>query len=141
MRRFSNGCHWTGSLISLGIKIGFTPGSAIFTVTDSALCSVIGSTYLQADAGFSVLSIATQNSTCSVSGGTITINVVGNGPFKYTLIKPDSSTESFTTTSTSQNYNDLDALRKLKKLSVNFKKVIIFFFCSIINTKCIRFNG
>ena len=38
-------------------------------------------------------------------GGTITLNVVGNGPFQYTLIKPDSSTESFTTTSTSQNYN------------------------------------
>ena len=108
---FYSGSNGT-TLISYATNLtftGFTPGSAIFTVTDSALCSVVGSTYLQADAGFSVLSIGTQNSTCSVSGGTITINVVGNGPFVYTLIKPDSSSESLTTTSTSQNYTDLDS--------------------------------
>jgi len=108
---FYSGSNGT-TLISYATNLtftGFTPGSAIFTVTDSALCSVVGSTYLQANAGFSVLSIGTQNSTCSVSGGTITINVVGNGPFVYTLIKPDSSSESLTTTSTSQNYTDLDS--------------------------------
>jgi hypothetical protein len=108
---FYSGSNGT-TLISYATNLtftGFTPGTAIFTVTDSTLCSVVGSTYLQADAGFSVLSIGTQNSTCSASGGTISINVVGNGPFTYTLVKPDSSTESFTTTSISQNYNDLDS--------------------------------
>ena len=108
---FYSGTNGT-TLISYATNLtftGFTPGTAIFTVTDSALCSVTGSTYLQANAGFSVLSIGTQNSTCSASGGTITVNVVGNGPFQYTLIKPDSSTESFTTNLTTQNYNDLDS--------------------------------
>ena len=88
---------------------GFTPGSAAFIVTDSALCSVNGSTYLQADAGFSVVSIGRQNSTCSASGGTITINVIGNGPFIYTIVKPDSTTESVTTTLPIQNFTDLDS--------------------------------
>ena len=108
---FYSGSNGT-TLISYATDLtftGFTPGTAIFTVTDSTLCSVVGNTYLQADAGFSVLSINTQNSTCSASGGTISINVVGNGPFNYTLVKPDSSTESFTTNLTSQNYNDLDS--------------------------------
>jgi hypothetical protein len=108
---FYSGTNGT-TLISYATNLtftGFTPGTAIFTVTDSTLCSVTGSTYLQADSGFSVLSISTQNSTCSASGGTISINVVGNGPFTYTLVKPDSSTESFTTNLTTQNYNDLDS--------------------------------
>lgn len=108
---FYSGTNGT-TLISYATDLtftGFTPGTAIFTVTDSTLCSVVGSTYLQADSGFSVLSIGTQNSTCSTSGGTITVNVVGNGPFKYTLVKPDSSTQSFTTNATTQNYNDLDS--------------------------------
>lgn len=108
---FYSGSNGT-TLISYATNLvftGFTPGTAVFTVTDSTLCSVAGSTYLQADAGFTVLSIGTQNSTCSTIGGQITINVVGNGPFNYTLVKPDSSTESFTTISTIQSYNDLDS--------------------------------
>ena len=108
---FYSGTNGT-TLISYATNLiftGFTPGTAIFTVTDSALCSVTGSVYLQPNAGFSVLSINTQNSTCSTIGGTISINVVGNGPFIYTLVKPDSSTESFTTNLTTQNYTDLDS--------------------------------
>jgi len=88
---------------------GFTPGSAVFIVTDSALCSVNGSTYLQASAGFSVVSIGVQNSTCSASGGTINLNVIGNGPFIYTIVKPDLTTESVTTTSPVQSFTDLDS--------------------------------
>ena len=108
---FYSGTNGT-TLISYATNIiftGFTPGTAIFTVTDSALCSVTGSVYLQPNAGFSVLSINTQNSICSASGGTISVNVVGNGPFIYTLVKPDLSTESFTTNLTTQNYTDLDS--------------------------------
>jgi len=58
---FYSGSNGT-TLISYATNLtftGFTPGTAIFTVTDSTLCSVVGSTYLQADAGFSVLSIGT----------------------------------------------------------------------------------
>lgn len=108
---FYSGTNGT-TLISYATNLtftGFTPGTAIFTVTDSALCSVTGSVYLQPNAGFSVLSINTQNSTCSTIGGTISVNVVGNGPFIYTLVKPDLSTESFTTNLTTQNYTDLDS--------------------------------
>lgn len=108
---FYSGTNGT-TLISYATNLtfsGFSPGTAIFTITDSTLCSVIGSTYLQASSGFSVLSIGTQNSICSTSGGTITVNVVGNGPFQYTLVKPDLTTESFTTNLTTQNYNDLDS--------------------------------
>lgn len=108
---FYSGTNGT-TLISYATNLiftGFTPGTAIFTVTDSALCSVTGSVYLQPNAGFSVLSINTQNSICSASGGTISVNVVGNGPFIYTLVKPDLSTESFTTNLTTQNYTDLDS--------------------------------
>ena len=99
---FYSGTNGT-TLISYATNLiftGFTPGTAIFTVTDSALCSVTGSVYLQPNAGFSVLSINTQNSICSASGGTISVNVLGNGPFIYTLVKPDLSTESFTTNKT-----------------------------------------
>ena len=108
---FYSGTNGT-TLISYATNLiftGFTPGTAIFTVTDSALCSVTGSVYLQPNAGFSVLSINTQNSICSASGGTISVNVLGNGPFIYTLVKPDLSTESFTTNLTTQNYTDLDS--------------------------------
>jgi len=108
---FYSGTNGT-TLISYATNLiftGFTPGTAIFTVTDSALCSGTGSVYLQPNAGFSVLSINTQNSICSASGGTISVNVLGNGPFIYTLVKPDLSTESFTTNLTTQNYTDLDS--------------------------------
>lgn len=88
---------------------GFSPGTTTITVTDATLCSVTGVTYLQASAGFSVVGIQATNSTCSISGGTITINVIGNTPFTYTLVRPDSSTEQLVSNLTKQTYANLDS--------------------------------
>lgn len=86
---------------------GFTAGVARFVVTDSTLCSAESSTYLQAAAGFSVVDITTTNSTCSISGGTATVNLIGVAPFTYTLIFPDSSTVQTTEISTTKTFTDL----------------------------------
>jgi hypothetical protein len=87
---------------------GFSPGTTIFKVTDATLCSTSSEVYLQDSGGFSVLGIQTTNSTCSISGGTIVVNVIGNTPFTYTLIKPDSSTEQFIQNLTQQTFSNLD---------------------------------
>lgn len=86
---------------------GFTAGPASFTVTDSTLCNTQGSTYLQAPAGFTVVNLNTTNSTCSISGGTATINLIGVPPFIYTLIYPDSSTVQTTEMSSTKTFTDL----------------------------------
>lgn len=86
---------------------GFTAGFATFQISDATLCSTIASTYLQAAAGFSVTDIFVKNSTCSSNGGTVTINVIGNGPYTYTLIYPDSTTNSVTQVSPSIVYDNL----------------------------------
>jgi hypothetical protein len=65
---------------------GFTAGIAEITVTDSALCTALGSYYLIAPASISIVGINTTNSTCSEQGGSITVNVLGNGPYLYTLV-------------------------------------------------------
>ena len=87
---------------------GFTPGTVQFVVTDATLCTAVASTYLQAQAGFSVLNVYVENSTCSTNGGNATVTVLGNGPFTYTLIYPDSSSESFTQVSPSITFSNLD---------------------------------
>lgn len=87
---------------------GFTPGFATFQISDATLCSVIGSTYLQADAGFTATDIFVTNSTCSSNGGTATINVIGNGPYTFTLIYPDSTTSSITQVSPSIVFDNLE---------------------------------
>lgn len=107
---FYSGSNGT-TLISYATEVtftGFTPGIASFVVTDATLCSTIGSVYLQAQAGFSVTNVIATNSTCSSQGGTITVNVLGNGPFTYTLIKPDSSIDTVTQLSPSIVYDNLD---------------------------------
>lgn len=87
---------------------GFSPGTTSFTVTDASLCSDTSEVYLQNSGGFSVIGIQATNSTCSVSGGTIVVNVIGNVPFTYTLIKPDSSTEQFIQNLTQQTFSNLE---------------------------------
>lgn len=88
---------------------GFTAGIAEITVTDSALCTALGSYYLIAPASLSIVGISTTNSTCSAQGGSITVNVLGNGPYSYTLVYPDSNTTSVTTNNTVQSFTSLSA--------------------------------
>lgn len=87
---------------------GFSPGISTIVVTDATLCNTQASVYLQAAAGFSVLGISSTNSTCSTSGGTIQVNLQGEAPFTYTLVKPDSSTLQFITNLSNQTFSDLD---------------------------------
>ena len=88
---------------------GFTAGPQSFVITDATLCNFSTTTYLQAAAGFSVVSINTFNSTCSSDGGSVTVNLLGNGPFTYTLVRPDSSTSSVTEVSPLKSYSNLSA--------------------------------
>lgn len=107
---FYSGSNGT-TLISYATDItlsGFSPGTSTIQVTDATLCKTQSSVYLQAPSGFSVLGIQAINSICSVSGGTIVVNVQGNSPFTYTLVKPDSSILQFTQNLTSQTFSDLD---------------------------------
>jgi hypothetical protein len=88
---------------------GFTPGPAQFTVTDATLCSTLSSTNIQMAAGFSVVTIQTSNSFCSSDGGSVSAEVLGNGPFTYVLVYPDSNSTSTTQLSPLITYNNLSA--------------------------------
>ena len=88
---------------------GFTAGPAQFSVIDATLCSTFGSTNLQMAAGFSVVTIQTSNSICSSDGGGVSAEVLGNGPFTYVLVYPDSNTVSTTQVSPLITYNNLSA--------------------------------
>ena len=99
------------TLISYATEVqfnNFSPGVASFSVTDATLCNALVSTYLQADAGFTLLNFLVENSTCSTNGGSVTVEVVGNGPFTFTLIYPDSSTNSYSQTSPITTFNNLN---------------------------------
>lgn len=86
---------------------GFSSGIAKIVVTDSTLCNAESSIYLQAPSAFSVVDVIVNNSTCSINGGSVTVNVIGVPPFTYTLISPNSSTESSTEVSTTKSYSNL----------------------------------
>jgi hypothetical protein len=88
---------------------GFSPGNATIIVTDATLCTLNASTYLQSPGGFSIIGINTTNSVCSSEGGTATIDVLGESPFTFTLIYPDTSTQSITQVSPSISYSNLSA--------------------------------
>ncbi len=88
---------------------GFTPGTATVNVTDATLCSTSSQVFLQGNSGFSIVGTQVTNSICSVSGGTITVNVVGNSPFTYSLIKPDSSTEQYIQNLNQQTFSNLES--------------------------------
>ena len=108
---FYSGSNGT-TLISYATTVtftGFSAGNAVINVTDATLCTLNASTYLQAPAGFSIVNISTTNSTCSSQGGSVSINVLGNGPYTYTLTYPDTSTQSTTQISPSISYTNLSA--------------------------------
>lgn len=86
---------------------GFGPGTATFQVTDATLCKTLSYVYLQAPASFSVVNLIVKNSTCSTTGGNVTVNLLGDGPFTYTLVYPDSSTNVITQVSPTIVYDNL----------------------------------
>ena len=87
---------------------GLSSGQYNFQVTDAALCTVIGGTTLVTPQGIASLNISAQGSTCSSSGGTITVSVIGGTtPYVYTLIYPNGNTVNVNNTQTTQVFSNL----------------------------------
>jgi membrane carboxypeptidase/penicillin-binding protein PbpC len=65
-------------------------------------------TTLETPGGISSVSVQGQNSTCSSSNGSITVNVVGgNVPYTYTLISPTGSQLNISNSQTTQIFGNL----------------------------------
>jgi SprB repeat len=87
---------------------GLSAGQYNFQVTDAALCTVVGGTTLVTPQGIASLNISAQGSTCSSSGGSITVSVIGGTtPYVYTLIKPNGDTINVNNTQTTQVFSNL----------------------------------
>jgi len=87
---------------------GLSSGYYSFSVTDAAFCNFIAGTTLQTPLGIASVTVNTQNSTCSSSGGSITISVVGGtSPYTYTLISPGGNTTNVINSQTTQVFNNL----------------------------------
>jgi hypothetical protein len=72
-------------------------GSYQFQVTDAGLCTIAEGTSISSPQSIGSVTITTTNSNCSSSDGSIQISLFqGLPPFTYTLIKPDSSSETIT---------------------------------------------
>lgn len=85
-------------------------GNYAFVVTDAGLCQIYASSNLQTPNSIGAVTVNATNSTCSSTNGSIAINV-GQGlpPFTYTLVYPDSSNDSITTSSPNYIYDNLSA--------------------------------
>ena len=87
---------------------GLPAGTFVIDVTDAALCKNTYSTGLLTDGTFLVVDVITRNSTCSSTDGQIDIQLRGGSiPYTYTLVYPDSTTETVTTNSVLQNFKNL----------------------------------
>jgi uncharacterized protein (DUF2141 family) len=87
---------------------GLSLGQYNFQVTDAALCTVIGGTTLVTPQGIASLNISAQGSTCSSSGGVITVSVIGGTtPYVYTLIYPNGNTLNVNNSQTTQVFSNL----------------------------------
>jgi hypothetical protein len=83
-------------------------GQYNFQVTDAGLCKMFAGTTLETPGGISSVSVQGQNSTCSSSNGSITVNVVGgNVPYTYTLISPTGSQLNISNSQTTQIFGNL----------------------------------
>lgn len=89
---------------------GISSGYYNFTVTDAALCKQLFGTDLLTPRSIGTVTITTNNSNCSNSDGKITISVSqGSPPYTYTLIYPDTSTESITTDQPNYVFQNLES--------------------------------
>jgi hypothetical protein len=83
-------------------------GQYNFQVTDAGLCKMFAGTTLETPGGISSVSVQGQNSTCSSSNGSITVNVVGgNVPYTYTLVSPTGSQLNISNSQTTQIFGNL----------------------------------
>ena len=77
-------------------------------VTDAGLCTFTQGTVLTTPNGITSVSINTQGSTCSSSGGSISVAVNGGStPYTYTLIYPDGNVLNIANAQTNQLFSNL----------------------------------
>ena len=87
---------------------GLSAGQYNFQVTDAGLCQMFAGTTLETPGGISSVSVQGQNSSCSSSNGSITVNVVGGTtPYTYTLIYPTGNQLNITNSQTTQIFQNL----------------------------------
>jgi len=83
-------------------------GNYSFVVTDAGLCQLVASSNLQTPQSIGEITVTGINSTCSQDNGSIQIFVnQGISPFTYTIVYPDSTSQSVTTNSPSYFFENL----------------------------------
>jgi hypothetical protein len=87
---------------------GLSAGQYNFQVTDAGLCQMVAGTTLETPGGLTSVTAQGQNSTCSSTNGSITVNVVGgNSPYTYTLVYPTGNQLNISNSQTTQIFNNL----------------------------------
>ena len=87
---------------------GLSAGQYNFQVTDAGLCQMFAGTTLETPGGLSSVTVQGQNSTCSSTNGSITVNVVGgNSPYTYTLVYPTGNQLNISNSQTTQIFSNL----------------------------------
>jgi len=87
---------------------GLSAGQYNFLVTDAGLCQMTAGTTLETPGGLTSVSAQGQNSSCSSSNGSITINVVGGTiPYTYTLINPTGNQLNISNSQSTQIFGNL----------------------------------
>lgn len=83
-------------------------GQYNFQVTDAGLCQMFAGTTLETPGGISSVTVQGQNSTCSSTNGSITVNLVGGtSPYTYTLIYPTGNQLNISNSQTTQIFSNL----------------------------------
>lgn len=83
-------------------------GAYRFQVTDAGLCTFSEGTSLLTPQSIGSVTVTTTNSNCSNSDGSIQVSLFqGTPPFTYTLISPDSSSNTVTINSPIYSFNSL----------------------------------
>jgi hypothetical protein len=88
---------------------GLPAGSYTVTVTDAGLCNATFTNSLNTPSSFQVIGVVGTNSFCDKNAGSITVTVVGNGPFTYSITDSSGYTTTSATTSSSLTFNGLSS--------------------------------
>lgn len=89
---------------------GLSAGQYNFQVTDAGLCQMFAGTTLETPGGITSVTVQGQNSTCSSTNGSISINVVGGTtPYTYTLISPNGNQLNVNNSQTTQIFENLSS--------------------------------
>jgi hypothetical protein len=87
---------------------GLSAGQYNFLVTDAGLCQMTAGTTLETPGGITSVTVQGQNSSCSSSNGSITVNLVGGtSPYTYTLIYPTGNQLNVSNSQTTQIFGNL----------------------------------